>query len=266
MFCRSGVSSPGIGGAIEAKLPNGGAEGVISTAHGDSLILVGGPELVKREPEDLTRKSISPTERLVLNDPKRRQFILAVPSHGEPPSLDQGLVKEDLDAHIKDEEEDNPRTNHTLVIQAPLDSADKMSASGYLGSFSAASPQPNYDHMPSYLAPSPQPYATSSSPVIRGSPAVYTTTDPACYREYYQVSEPLYTTVRPEYMATDAVFERYSRPTPAAYKTVNLTVDSSPDSGISDTLPARDQNLLPQVGALTPASGLSVLYHAIFLV
>ena len=256
MFYRSGVSSPGIGGTIEAKITNGGTENLLSTAHGEGLILVGGPtELVKREPEDLTRKSISPTERLVLSDSKRRSFVLTVNAHGEAQAIDPAtLSKEELEHHIKDEIDDRPRIsgNHSLIIQQPLDSEDKMSASGYLGSFSATSPQPAYaEHVPSsYLAASPQSYATSSSPVIRSSPAVYTTTEnPSnCYREYYQVSEPMYSTGRPEYMATDAVFERYSRNPSAPYKTVNLTVDSSPDSGISDTLPARDQNILPQVG------------------
>lgn len=232
-----------MGGALEVKFTNGTIETLPGVAHVDSVFLQGGAEVVKREPEDLTRKCISP-ERIVQSDKRRPVLLQGTPQSDSPPALiPTQNFKDDVDPVLK--EEDRHRINHTIIIQAPLDSGDKMSASSYLGSFPSPSPQSSYETVP-YLAPSPQPYATSTSPVIRASSAAYTTAEPY-YREYYQVSEPQYTSLRQEYSATEVSFDRYTRPAPS-YKQI-LTVDSSPDSGISsDNVPTREQVLsIPQV-------------------
>ncbi|XP_064118859.1 protein grainyhead-like isoform X2 [Macrobrachium nipponense] len=259
----SGVGSPVVGGALDCKVTNGVSEGVSGAAPVEGLLFVGGTEVVKREPEDLTRRAVSPADRGALCD-KRRAALLPqpppLPPSDSPPALatapdikdelDHHVIKEELEHHgLKVEPGDRPRANHTLVIQAPLDSADKMSAGSYLGGFSAPSPQSSYEHVSPYLSPSSQTYSSSTSPAVRGSPAVYTVTDPY-YREYYPSSEPQYT-VRQEYSSADTGFvERYIRP---PYKTngvsSTLTVDlpSPADSGISaDAVTPRDQPVITQ--------------------
>ncbi|KAK7073445.1 hypothetical protein SK128_022523, partial [Halocaridina rubra] len=261
-----GVVTPVVGGALDCKITNGVSEGVSGAAPVEGLLFVGGAESIKREPEDLTRRgAVSPADRGAPCD-KRRSLLplpppLLPPSESPPPALDTAPVglKDELEHHdIKEELEhhgpkvepsgERHRATHTLVIQAPLDSADKMSAGSYIGGFSAASPQP-YEHVSSYLSPSPQPYSTSTSPAVRGSPAVYTVTD-NYYRDYYPSSEPQYT-VRQEYTADAAFVDRYMRP---PYKTngvssSTLTVDlpSPADSGISaDAVTPRDQPVITQ--------------------
>lgn len=231
-----------VGGPLEIKLTNRTIQG---EEHVESILLQGGAEVVKREPEDLTRKCISPAGRSVLSDKRRPVLLQGTPQSDSPPALiPTQPFKDEFEPVVKEEE--RHRVNHTIIIQAPLDSGDKMSA-GYLGSFTSASPQSNYEAVP-YLAPSPQPYVTSTSPVIRGSSAVYSSAE-SYYRDYYQVSDPQYTPLRQDYSTTEVTFDRcYTRPAPS-YKSI-LTVDSSPDSGISsDTVPSREQALsLPQVG------------------
>ncbi|KAK4319050.1 hypothetical protein Pmani_009977 [Petrolisthes manimaculis] len=255
----SGVGSPVVGGALDCKMTNGVSEGVSGAAHVEGLLFASGTDGVKPEPEDLTRRTVSPADRGVLCD-KRRPLLPPPPPQGEsPPALDvaptlkddleQQVIKEELEHHgLKLESGERPRSNQTLVIQAPLDSGEKMSAGtgSYLSGFSASSPQSSYEH---YLASSPQPYSTSTSPAVRGSPAMYTGTD-NYYRDYYASSEPQYV-VRQEYPSTDTAFvERYLRP---PYKTngvsSTLTVDlpSPADSGISaDAITPRDQPVLAQ--------------------
>ncbi|XP_042873498.1 protein grainyhead-like [Penaeus japonicus] len=242
-------------------MTNGVSEGVVGAGPVEGLLFVGGAEGVKREPEDLTRRTNSPAERGVLCD-RRRSLLPPPPPDGDsPPALDvPPALKDDLDHHVikeelehsslKVESGDRPRANHTLVIQAPLDSADKMSAGtgSYIGGFSAASPQ-SYEHVSPYLSPSPQPYTTSTSPVVRGSPAVYTVSD-NYYRDYYPPNEPQYS-VRQEYSPADAGFaDRYLRPAYKANGVSNtLTVDlpSPADSGISaDAVTPRDQPAITQ--------------------
>ncbi|XP_042239849.1 protein grainyhead-like [Homarus americanus] len=261
----SGVGSPVVGGALDCKMTNGVSEGVSGAAPVEGLLFAGGAEGVKPEPEDLTRRTVSPADRGVLCE-KRRPLLPPPPPQGEsPPALDVApALKDDLDHHVikeelehhalKIESGDRPRSNHTLVIQAPLDSAEKMSAGtgSYLAGFSASSPQSSYEH---YLSPSPQSYSTSTSPAVRGSPAVYAVTD-NYYRDYYSSSEPQYS-VRQEYPSTDTGFvDRYLRP---PYKTngvsSTLTVDlpSPADSGISaDAITPRDQPVLAQMVCLSP--------------
>ncbi|CAL4066676.1 unnamed protein product, partial [Meganyctiphanes norvegica] len=249
---------------------NGLNEDGIGASPTEGLFFVGGAEGVKREPEDLTRRaSASPADRGALSD--RRRVILppppSVPSSGEsPPSLEPvvlSLKTGELEHHVIKEELDlgplDRRSNHALVIQAPLDSgnSDKMStgAGTYIGGFTSTSPgaPTMYEPVHSYLtSPSPQPYTTSTSPVIRGSPAgaIYSTADPF-YRDYYTTVEPQYTTIRQDYAPAPPgteqayVLDRYPRP---PYKTNgvsgSLTVDlpSPADSGISaDAITPRDQ-------------------------
>lgn len=249
-----------MGGALDCKMTNGVSEGVSGAAPVEGLLFAEG---VKPEPEDLTRRTVSPADRGALCD-KRRPLLPPPPPQGESPpaldvaptlkdDLDHHVIKEELEHHVlKVESGDRPRSNHTLVIQAPLDSAERMSAGtgSYLPGFSASSPQSSYEHVSPYLSPSPQPYSTSTSPAVRGSPAVYTVTD-NYYRDYYPTSEPQYS-VRQEYASTDTAFvDRYLRP---QYKTngvsSTLTVDlpSPADSGISaDAITPRDQPVLAQV-------------------
>lgn len=269
-----------MGGAVDCKMTNGVSEGVSGAAPVEGLLFAGGTEVVKPEPEDLTRRAVSPADRGVLCD-KRRPLLPPPPPQGDsPPSLDVATsLKDDLDHHvIKEELEhqglkvepgDRPRSNHTLVIQAPLDSGEKMSAGtgSYLAGFSASSPQSSYEHVSPYLSPSPQPYSSSTSPAVRGSPAVYTVTD-NYYRDYYPSSEQQYA-VRQEYPSTDAGFDRYLRP---PYKTngvsSNLTVDlpSPADSGISaDAITPRDQPVLTQVSTQVHARAVSVLFSSSLL-
>nr|XP_027209051.1 uncharacterized protein LOC113802647 [Penaeus vannamei] len=228
-------------------MTNGVSEGVVGAVPVEGLLFVGGTESVKREPEDLTRRTNSPADRGVLCD-RRRSLLPPPPPDGDsPPALDvPPALKDDLDHHVikeelehsslKVESGDRPRANHTLVIQAPQDSADKMSAGtgSYIGGFSAASPQ-SYEHVSPYLSPSPQPYTTSTSPVVRGSSAVHTVSD-NYYRDYYSPIETQYS-VRQEYSPADTGFaDRYPRPAYKANGVSNtLTVDlpSPADSGIS---------------------------------
>lgn len=270
-----------MGGALDCKMTNGVSEGVSGAAHVEGLLFASGTDGVKPEPEDLTRRTVSPADRGVLCD-KRRPLLPPPPPQGEsPPALDvaptlkddleQQVIKEELEHHgLKLESGERPRSNQTLVIQAPLDSGEKMSAGtgSYLAGFSASSPQSSYEH---YLSSSPQPYSTSTSPAVRGSPAMYTGTD-NYYRDYYASSEPQYV-VRQDYASTDTAFvERYLRP---PYKTngvsSTLTVDlpSPADSGISaDAITPRDQPVLAQVGALINMlikSCLHLLYMCPFL-
>nr|XP_053639666.1 protein grainyhead-like [Cherax quadricarinatus] len=264
----SGVGTAVVGGALDCKMTNGVSEGVSGAAPVEGLLFAGGAEGVKPEPEDLTRRAVSPADRGVLCE-KRRSLLPPPPPQGEsPPALDVApALKDDLDHHVikeelehhglKVESGERPRSNHTLVIQAPLDSAEKMSTGtgSYLAGFSASSPQSNYEHVSPYLSPSPQPYTTSTSPAVRGSPAVYTVTD-NYYRDYYSPSEPQYS-VRQEYPSADTGFvDRYLRP---PYKTngvsSTLTVDlpSPADSGISaDAITPRDQPVLAQMVCLSP--------------
>lgn len=252
-----------MGGALDCKMTNGVSEGVVGAVPVEGLLFVGGTESVKREPEDLTRRTNSPADRGVLCD-RRRSLLPPPPPDGDsPPALDvPPALKDDLDHHVikeelehsslKVESGDRPRANHTLVIQAPQDSADKMSAGtgSYIGSFSAASPQ-SYEHVSPYLSPSPQPYTTSTSPVVRGSSAVHTVSD-NYYRDYYSPIETQYS-VRQEYSPADTGFaDRYPRPAYKANGVSNtLTVDlpSPADSGISaDAVTPRDQPAITQVG------------------
>ncbi|XP_063587460.1 protein grainyhead-like [Penaeus indicus] len=257
----SGVGSPVVGGALDCKMTNGVSEGVPGAVPVEGLLFVGGTESVKREPEDLTRRANSPADRGVLCD-RRRPLLPPPPPDGDsPPALDvPSALKDDLDHHVikeelehsslKVESGDRPRANHTLVIQAPQDSADKMSAGtgSYIGGFSASSPQ-SYEHVSPYLSPSPQPYTTSTSPVVRGSSAVHTVSD-NYYRDYYSPIETQYS-VRQEYSPADTGFaDRYPRPAYKANGVSNtLTVDlpSPADSGISaDAVTPRDQPAITQ--------------------
>lgn len=209
--------------------------------------MVGGVGGVKREPEDLTRRSISPSDRMVVD--RRRTVFLPPVSDGSSPRLDQA-TKEELEAQIKEEGGDRPRgTQTTFVIAATsqsVETGDKMTSS-YLG-FPTAPSQSPYEHVPPYLSPSPQSYTTTAPPAaIRGS-STYAAVSDQYYSEYYRsTSEPQYTLARPEYPVTSETdFDRYSRPG-TIYKTLNLTVDSSPDSGTSSD-PGREQALfVPQV-------------------
>lgn len=231
-FCRS----PGVAAVLDGKLANGVADG---TTHVDTVFMVGGADGVKREPEDLTRRSISPSERLIVG---RRRPVYLPPVEEGTSRLDQA-TKDELEAQIKEEGGDRPRTTPTFVlgVNQSVDDSDKMSS--YVGF--TPSPQPGYEHG-TYLGSPQATYTTSASPaVVRGSVSSYSTGADQYY-EYYRPTngEPQYTIARPDYntSVTEPSFERYARPGPP-YKSVNLTVDSSPDSGTSSD-PGREH---PQV-------------------
>ncbi|XP_045135386.1 protein grainyhead-like isoform X2 [Portunus trituberculatus] len=255
----SGVGSPVMGGAVDSKMTNGVSEGVSGAAPVEGILFAGGTEGVKPEPEDLTRRAVSPADRGVLCD-KRRPLLPPPPPQGDsPPSLDVATsLKDDLDHHVikeelehhslKVESGDRPRSNHTLVIQAPLDSGEKMSAGtgSYLAGFSASSPQSNYDHVSPYLSPSPQPYSSSTSPAVRGSPAVYTTVTDNYYRDYYPSSETQYT-LRQDYPTIDGGYLRPPYKTNGVSSTLTVDLPSPADSGISaDAITPRDPPVLAQ--------------------
>ncbi|MPC88337.1 hypothetical protein E2C01_083238 [Portunus trituberculatus] len=249
-----------MGGAVDSKMTNGVSEGVSGAAPVEGILFAGGTEGVKPEPEDLTRRAVSPADRGVLCD-KRRPLLPPPPPQGDsPPSLDVATsLKDDLDHHVikeelehhslKVESGDRPRSNHTLVIQAPLDSGEKMSAGtgSYLAGFSASSPQSNYDHVSPYLSPSPQPYSSSTSPAVRGSPAVYTTVTDNYYRDYYPSSETQYT-LRQDYPTIDGGYLRPPYKTNGVSSTLTVDLPSPADSGISaDAITPRDPPVLAQV-------------------
>ncbi|KAK8388893.1 hypothetical protein O3P69_020683 [Scylla paramamosain] len=256
---RSGVGSPVMGGAVDSKMTNGVSEGVSGAAPVEGILFAGGTEGVKPEPEDLTRRAVSPADRGVLCD-KRRPLLPPPPPQGDsPPSLDVATsLKDDLDHHVikeelehhslKVESGDRPRSNHTLVIQAPLDSGEKMSAGtgSYLAGFSASSPQSNYEHVSPYLSPSPQPYSSSTSPAVRGSPAVYTTVTDNYYRDYYPSSDTQYT-LRQDYPTIDGGYLRPPYKTNGVSSTLTVDLPSPADSGISaDAITPRDPPVLAQ--------------------
>jgi len=201
---------------------------------------VGGTEVVKREPEDLTRKSISPSERLLVGRPS------ATSSAHNNARLDPH-TKEILEAQII-KEESLERSNLSQKTFTTSAVEDKMSTAEYLGF--AQSPGQTYGTP--YLATSPGVYTTNSSTVVRGPTPGYT----AAAEPQYYTSEPYYTSraaetqysllTRPEYPSTnDNGFDRYNR-TGTIYKGVPLTVDSSPDSGTSSD-PGREHLFQPQV-------------------
>ena len=248
-----------MGGAVDSKMTNGVSEGVSGAAPVEGILFAGGTEGVKPEPEDLTRRAVSPADRGVLCD-KRRPLLPPPPPQGDsPPSLDVATsLKDDLDHHVikeelehhslKVESGDRPRSNHTLVIQAPLDSGEKMSAGtgSYLAGFSASSPQSNYDHVSPYLSPSPQPYSSSTSPAVRGSPAVYTTVTDNYYRDYYPSSEQY--PLRQDYPTIDGGYLRPPYKTNGVSSTLTVDLPSPADSGISaDAITPRDPPVLAQV-------------------
>lgn len=224
---------------LDSKLANGGADG---SAHVDAVYTIGGGvEAVKREPEDLTRRPTSPPHHVVVD--RRRMVLLPHPTiEGSSARLDQA-TKDELEAQIKEEGGDRPRAvpqQATFAIVSPqgIETGDKMSTTQYLG-FAANSPQPSYEHA-TYLSPSPQSYTTSAaSPAIRANTVSYSAPDQ--YYDYYRTTEPQHNLVRPEYTTTTDAFDRYTRPV-SNYKSLNLTVDSSPDSGTSSD-PGRDPSL-----------------------
>ena len=221
---------------LDGKLANGMTE---VAAHVDGTLVVGGPQVVKREPEDLTRKSVSPTERLVVD----RRHTLFIPVSDTTTKLDRA-TKEGLEAQVKEECGDRPRVAQSYTItnapaaappQTTLDPDSKMTTANYIGF--ATSPQPIYEHS-AYLTPSPQSYTTTAS-LVREA----TTSEQIYYADYYRNTDPQYTVSRPEYTTTEPTYvDRYQRPT-GNYKTVNnLTVDSSPDSGTSSD-PGREHTI-----------------------
>ena len=234
----------------------------VSTNGVAELLLVGGAEIVKREPEDLTRKSISPSERFVVD---RRRMVL-LPSSITTTTATSGASSARLDPHtkevleaqiIKEEVEagERPRLSQaTYTTTTTVD--DKMSTAGYLG-FSSASPGPNYEQV-SYLSPSPVPYTSAGSQVHRGgTPGGFPIVTEPYAGEYYNAYRPhnesqYASGPRPVEYSTgqEAAFERNYLRSAVNCKTVPLTVDSSPDSGTSSD-PGRDHGLFQtQVSAL----------------
>ncbi|XP_018018633.1 protein grainyhead isoform X2 [Hyalella azteca] len=233
---RHDDGSPGVATVLDSKLTNGsgGTLGHVYMVGGTSD---GG---VKREPEDLTRRSISPSPHLIVD---RRRMVLLQPSviEGSTARLDQA-TKQELEAQIKEEGGDRPRLAQTaaftIVSSQPLDSSDSKMSAGFINFPPAPASQSGFEHV--YLSPPPQSYTTTASPVIRGTTTSYTAPDPY-YHDYYRPNEPQHTLVRSEYAASDT-FDRYARPGKNYQSSLNLTVDSSPDSGTSSD-PGRDHSL-----------------------
>ena len=232
---------------LESKLANG------SLAL-DTVYIVGGAESVKREPEDLTRRSSSPCESYLVSRRATGGSVIlssgtSIPLVGSSSRLDQA-TKEELEAQVKEESGDRPRNSTTYVIANPssLHSIDDKMTSYLPPSYATPSSQYNpYDAQPIYLSPSPQSF-NSCSTTLRPATGSFTTSSNT-YVEHYDPapsvpsSEANYIRGGPDYPQSD--YER-SIAFRAQYKVLNAA-DSSPDSGTSSD-PGREHIMFaPQV-------------------
>ena len=211
---------------------------------------------MKREPEDLTRRSSSPNDSFVLG----KRVYLSPPSDlaiSVGSSSTTGLdrqTKAELEAQIKEEGGDTPRRNTTYLMTQissdPQNEDEKMTTQYVHPNYPNVSSAYSYDSPSLYVSPSPQPYTPGapSHTSLRTTPGGSFAAPDHTYVDTYQrapsvpATDAGYTLSRTEYAAPTSDYDRYTR-LGTHYPRTNISLapaDSSPDSGTSSD-PGREQ-------------------------